>query len=89
MNIQKHNDKEKFKSYQPISYQNLTVINHNPDDQANSEKIGTSRLGTDIEVNGVFATADVKIATGSITPCMLAGWTGGGKNGDARCLKQA
>lgn len=55
------------------------VVNHDPEDQTNLEKIGRSKLGTDIEVNKVFANANLKIATGSITPCMLAGWTGGGK----------
>lgn len=57
----------------------VKVMNHDPDDQENFAYLGTTDLGTDMEVNKVFVDADFRIITGTVCPCMLAGWTGGGK----------
>jgi len=57
----------------------LKVINHNPDDKANMRDFGKTQLGTEVLVNKTFGDADLKIATGTIMPCMLSGWCGSGK----------
>ncbi|NIQ39144.1 MAG: nickel-dependent lactate racemase [Proteobacteria bacterium] len=57
----------------------VEVINSDPDDEEAMILIGETSLGTPIEVDHRFAKADVKIGTGNVTPCMLAGWSGGGK----------
>lgn len=57
----------------------VKVVNHNPDDRGRLVGLGRTELGIDIEVNKLFADADVRVTTGTIGPCMLAGWSGGGK----------
>lgn len=57
----------------------VKVVNHNPDDRERLVGLGRTELGTDIEVNKLFVDADVRVTTGTIGPCMLVGWTGGGK----------
>lgn len=57
----------------------VRVVNHNPYDQRLLTRLGITELGTDIEVNKLFTDADVRIVTGTVGPCMLAGWSGGGK----------
>ena len=57
----------------------VRVVNHNPDDRKLLVGLGRTELGTDIEVNKLFADADVRVTTGTVVPCMLVGWTGGGK----------
>ena len=57
----------------------VRVVNHNPDDQELLVNVGRTELGTDIEANKLFAHADVRVTTGTVAPCMLVGWTGGGK----------
>jgi nickel-dependent lactate racemase len=57
----------------------VKVMNHDPDDQENFRCLGSTELGTTMEVNKVFVDADFRIITGTVGPCMLAGWTGGGK----------
>jgi len=57
----------------------VKIVNHDPDDRKNLAHLGETDLGTDIEVNKLFADGDVRITTGTVGPCMLAGWSGGGK----------
>lgn len=57
----------------------VRAINHDPDRQSLLVNLGKTELGTDIEVNKFFVDADVRIITGTVSPCMLAGWSGGGK----------
>jgi len=57
----------------------VRVVNHNPDHRELLAGLGRTELGTDMEVNQLFADADVRVTTGTVGPCMLAGWSGGGK----------
>lgn len=57
----------------------VKVVNHNPDDRKSLTCLGKTDLGTQIEVNKIFADADVRITTGTVVPCTLAGWSAGGK----------
>jgi len=57
----------------------VKVVNHNPDDRERLVGLGKTELGTNIEVNKLFADVDVRVTTGTVGPCMLVGWTGGGK----------
>jgi nickel-dependent lactate racemase len=57
----------------------VKVVNHNPDDRERLVGLGRTELGTEMEVNKLFVDADVRVATGTIGPCMLVGWSGGGK----------
>jgi nickel-dependent lactate racemase len=57
----------------------VKVINGEPDNEEAMVLMGETSLGTPVEVDHRFAEADIKIGTGNVTPCMLAGWSGGGK----------
>jgi len=57
----------------------VKVINNDPYDKSSLTELGATSLGTTIQVNKMFAEADVKIIAGTIGPCMLVGWSGGGK----------
>nr|NIQ39495.1 DUF2088 domain-containing protein [Pseudomonadota bacterium] len=57
----------------------VEVINGEPDNEEAMVLVGETSLGTPVEVDRRFAEADIKIGTGNVTPCMLAGWSGGGK----------
>jgi nickel-dependent lactate racemase len=57
----------------------VEVINGEPDNEEAMVLMGETSLGTPVEVDRRFAGADIKIGTGNVTPCMLAGWSGGGK----------
>ena len=57
----------------------VKVINNDPYDKSGLTELGVTSLGTTIQVNKMFAESDVKIVAGTIGPCMLVGWSGGGK----------
>ena len=57
----------------------VKVVNHNPNDREGHVGLGRTELGTNMEVNKLFIDAHVRVTTGTIGPCMLAGWSGGGK----------
>ncbi len=57
----------------------VNVMNHEPDNEEAMVHLGETSFGTPIEVHERFAEADIKLGTGNVTPCMLAGWSGGGK----------
>lgn len=55
------------------------VLNNEPDNQPAMVRLGITSLGTPVEVHHRFAEADIRIGTGLVNPCMLAGWSAGGK----------
>jgi nickel-dependent lactate racemase len=57
----------------------VEIINSEPDNESAMVFIGKTSFGTPVEVHRRFAEAEIKIGTGNVTPCMLAGWSGGGK----------
>lgn len=57
----------------------VKVVNNNPYDRSSLADLGATSLGTTIQVNRLFAEADVRIIAGTVGPCMLVGWHGGGK----------
>lgn len=56
----------------------VEIFNNRPFEQVHVE-LGRTAYGTPIQVHHKFAEADIKIVTGNIVPCLMAGWTGGGK----------
>lgn len=57
----------------------VKVITNEPDNDDIMVKMGTSAIGTPVEVHRNFAEAEIKVGTSNINPCMLAGWSGSGK----------
>ena len=57
----------------------VTVINNEPDNEKIMVRMGETSFGTPVELHQRFAEADIKIGTGNVTPCVLSGWSGGGK----------
>ena len=57
----------------------VEIINNEPDNQGAMVSMGTTSFGTPVNAHARFAEADIKIGTGNVTPCMLSGWSGGGK----------
>ncbi len=55
------------------------IVDHGCDDAATLESIGTSRAGTEIQINKAFIRADVKIATGLVESHFMAGVSAGRK----------
>jgi nickel-dependent lactate racemase len=55
------------------------VIASEPDNDEVMVRVGMSNIGTPVEVHQRFAEADVKLGVINVNPCMLAGWSGGGK----------
>lgn len=56
----------------------VQVINNHPFENVHV-RLGYTTSGTPVDVHQKFAEADIKIVTGNIVPCLMAGWTGGGK----------
>lgn len=57
----------------------VKVITNEPDNDEIMVHMGTSKIGTPVEVHCDYAEADIKLGTTNINPCMLAGWSGSGK----------
>jgi nickel-dependent lactate racemase len=57
----------------------VDVLTNEPDNDAIMVHIGTTELGTPVEVHQRFANADIKLGVSNVMPCMLAGWSGSGK----------
>lgn len=55
------------------------VITSEPDNDAVMTTMGISDILTPVEVHHRFAEAEIKIGVINVNPCMLAGWSGGGK----------
>lgn len=58
----------------------FSVVHHHAADPDTLQFMGTTSMGILVEVNRVFAQAEVKITTGCITPHQLAGFSGGRKS---------
>ncbi|HHW19215.1 MAG TPA: nickel-dependent lactate racemase [Firmicutes bacterium] len=56
------------------------IVNHNAADESALKYLGTTDRGIPIYVNKIVADADLKIATGLITPHHAAGFSGGRKS---------
>jgi nickel-dependent lactate racemase len=57
----------------------VDVLTNEPDNDAIMVHMGTTDLGTPVEVHERFAQADIKLGVSNVMPCMLAGWSGSGK----------
>jgi len=57
----------------------VEVLTNEPDNDAMMVDLGTTDLGTPVEVHKSFAEADIKLGVSNVMPCMLAGWSGSGK----------
>lgn len=57
----------------------VDVITNDPDNDDVMVDLGTTKIGTPVEVHQCFAEADIKIGVTNVMPCMLAGWSGSGK----------
>lgn len=57
----------------------VEVITNDPDNDDVMVEMGTTDLGTPVEVHRRFAEADLKLGVTNVMPCMLAGWSGSGK----------
>jgi nickel-dependent lactate racemase len=57
----------------------VEVLTNEPDNDAIMVNLGTTDIGTPVEVHRRFAEADIKIGITNVNPCMLSGWAGGGK----------
>ncbi|MGD8625495.1 MAG: nickel-dependent lactate racemase [Anaerolineae bacterium] len=63
----------------PEILERVDVITNEPDNDRVMVALGKTALGTPVELHQRFAQADVKIGVINVNPCMLAGWSGGGK----------
>ncbi len=63
----------------PAVMSRVEVITSEPNNETAMVHLGETTLGTPVEVHRRFAEADIKIGVSNINPCMLAGWSGGGK----------
>ncbi len=57
----------------------VEVITNEPDNDDIMVKLGTTAIGTPVEVHQKFAEAEIKLGITNVNPCMLAGWSGSGK----------
>ena len=57
----------------------VDVLTNEPDNDAVMVSMGTTNLGTPVEVHRRFGEADIKLGVSNVMPCMLAGWSGSGK----------
>lgn len=57
----------------------VAIITNEPDNDAVMVHLGTTDLGTPVEVHRRFAEADIKLGVTNVNPCMLSGWAGSGK----------
>ncbi len=63
----------------PAVMERVEVLTNEPDNESMMVLMGTSELGTPVEVHRRFAEADLKLGVSNVMPCMLAGWSGSGK----------
>jgi nickel-dependent lactate racemase len=57
----------------------VAIFNNEPDNSRLMQRLGQTALGAPVEVHQRYAEADIRIGTGVVNPCMLAGWSAGGK----------
>ncbi|MBL8029395.1 MAG: nickel-dependent lactate racemase [Fibrobacteres bacterium] len=59
----------------------LKIVDHNAENAASLKRIdGKSASGNNIEINRIYAEADLKILTGLVEPHFMAGFSGGRKS---------
>ena len=63
----------------PAVLDRVQACTDEPDNDAAMIGLGTTALGTAVELHRRFVEADIRIGVTNVTPCMLAGWSGGGK----------
>jgi len=63
----------------PTVMERVEVLTNEPDNDAIMVNLGTTAVGTPVEVHERFAEADIKLGVSNVMPCMLAGWSGSGK----------
>jgi len=63
----------------PAVMERVEVLTNEPDNDAIMVNLGTTAVGTPVEVHERFAEADLKLGVSNVMPCMLAGWSGSGK----------
>jgi nickel-dependent lactate racemase len=57
----------------------VQILTNEPDNDGVMTTLGISDILTPVEVHHRFAEAEIKIGVINVNPCMLAGWSGGGK----------
>ncbi len=57
----------------------VEILTNEPDNDAIMVNLGTTDIGTPVEVHQRFAEADITIGITNVNPCMLSGWAGSGK----------
>jgi len=57
----------------------VEVLTNEPDNDDIMVNLGTTDIGTPVEVHRRFAEADIKMGITNVNPCMLSGWAGSGK----------
>jgi lactate racemase len=57
----------------------VQTTTNEPDNDDLMVTLGTTSLGTPMELQRSFAEAEIKIGVTNVNSCMLAGWSGGGK----------
>jgi nickel-dependent lactate racemase len=70
---------ELTKSVGQAAMERVEVLTNEPDNDAIMVSMGTTDLGTPVEVHRRFAEADIKLGVSNVNPCMLSGWSGSGK----------
>jgi nickel-dependent lactate racemase len=60
-------------------YSRVEIITNEPDNDEVMINLGTTKIGTPIDVHQKYAEAELKLGITNINPCMLAGWSGSGK----------
>jgi nickel-dependent lactate racemase len=63
----------------PAVLERVETFVNEPDNDELMVTLGRSDIGTPVEVHQRFAEADIKLGVINVNPCMLAGWSGGGK----------
>lgn len=63
----------------PAVLDRVQVCTNEPDNKDLMVLLGTTKIGTPVEVHRCFAEADIKVGVTNVNPCMLAGWSGSGK----------
>lgn len=63
----------------PELLRRVEVLTNEPDNEGVMARMGQSASGTPVEVHRRFAEAEIRLGVINVNPCMLAGWSGGGK----------
>jgi lactate racemase len=78
LGLHRRQTEEELRQLTGAVFGRVRVVNHNAQPE-NCVYVGTTKLGTDIELNRTVVEADLRIATGNIEPHRLVGISGGPK----------